>query len=75
MSYISPVTYSVANTTKRACLIWLSVLLFGNPVTFYSGLGTLVVIVGVLLYGKARALDARKRKQFTISEDSLLDVR
>ena len=44
--------YSVANTGKRALLIWLSVLLFGNPVTFLSGLGTLIVICGVLLYNK-----------------------
>lgn len=50
---------SVANTVKRAFLIWISVFLFGNTVTFYSGLGTLSVIGGVLLYNKARQLDAK----------------
>ncbi|KAB7497302.1 Solute carrier family 35 member E2, partial [Armadillidium nasatum] len=75
MSYISPVTYSVANTTKRAFLIWFSILLFGNPVTLYSGLGTIIVIAGVLLYGNARDSDARKRLQFSITEDNLSDVR
>ena len=58
---------SVANTGKRALLIWLSVLLFGNPVTFLSGLGTVVVICGVLLYNKAQEIDGKiKRKGETI---------
>lgn len=57
MDYISPVTHSVANTVKRAFLIWISVILFGNPVTFLSALGTIVVTVGVLLYTKAKEHD------------------
>ncbi|CAG9859582.1 unnamed protein product [Phyllotreta striolata] len=57
MDYISPVTHSVANTAKRAFLIWLSVVMFGNPVTLLSGLGTITVIVGVLLYIKAQEYD------------------
>jgi len=54
------IDYSVANTAKRAFLIWLSVLLFGNPVTLLSGLGTCTVIVGVLLYNKAQEYDKLK---------------
>ncbi|KAH3826921.1 solute carrier family 35 member E2A-like [Dreissena polymorpha] len=61
MGYISPVTHSVANTVKRAFLIWLSIIVFGNPVTFLSGLGTIVVTVGVLCYTKARQIDAAKQ--------------
>ncbi|KAK7497940.1 hypothetical protein BaRGS_00010811 [Batillaria attramentaria] len=57
MDYISPVTHSVANTVKRAFLIWISVILFGNPVTFLSGLGTVTVTIGVLLYTKAKEHD------------------
>lgn len=59
MDYISPVTHSVANTGKRAFLIWTSVLLFGNEVTFLSGLGTAIVILGVLLYNLAMEVDAK----------------
>jgi len=59
MDYISPVTHSVANTGKRAFLIWTSILLFGNEVTFLSGLGTFIVILGVLLYNIALGVDAR----------------
>ena len=51
---ISPVTHSVANTTKRALLILLSVMTFGNIVTPQSWLGTFIVFVGVYLYNKAR---------------------
>lgn len=49
--------FSVANTTKRAFLIWMSVIMFGNAVTVLSGLGTCVVVVGVLLYNKAQQID------------------
>jgi len=59
MDYISPVTHSVANTAKRAFLIWTSVLLFGNEITLLSGLGTVIVIAGVLLYNMATEVDAR----------------
>ncbi|CAL1264955.1 unnamed protein product [Larinioides sclopetarius] len=56
LSYISPVTHSVANTVKRALLIWLSVITFGNKVTFLGGLGTTIVIVGVFGYNKAKQI-------------------
>lgn len=62
MGYISPVTHSVANTVKRAFLIWISVILFGNPVTFLSGLGTVIVTIGVLLYTKAKEVDHNRRE-------------
>ena len=54
MGLISPVTQSVANTLKRALLIWLSILYFGNPVTWLSALGTAVCIAGVFAYNHAR---------------------
>lgn len=57
MDYISPVTHSVANTAKRAMLIWFSVIMFDNPVTPLSGLGTIIVIAGVFLYIKAQEYD------------------
>lgn len=57
MDYISPVTHSVANTAKRAFLIWASVVMFGNPVTPLSAFGTIIVICGVLLYIKAQQYD------------------
>ena len=54
-----PMFSSVANTVKRALLIWLSVLIFHNPVTFLSGFGTLTVIFGVVLYNEARDIEKK----------------
>jgi solute carrier family 35 protein E2 len=54
MSLLTPVSQSVANTLKRALLIFLSILWFGNPISFLSGLGMLTVFVGVLLYNHCR---------------------
>ena len=63
MSYISPVTYSVCNTLKRALLIWFSVIIFQNQVGYISAIGTFLVIFGVLFYNQAKNLD----KQIKIS--------
>lgn len=52
---------SLSNTVKRALMIWLSVLVFGNHVTALSGLGTCFVLVGVLLYNRARSLESGTR--------------
>ena len=52
--------YSVCNTVKRATAIWLSVLVYGNEITFLGGFGTVVVIAGVLLYNKARDYEQRQ---------------
>ncbi|XP_064423821.1 solute carrier family 35 member E2A [Latimeria chalumnae] len=54
MGKISPVTFSVASTVKHALLIWLSIIIFGNKITAVSAVGTLSVIIGVMLYNKAK---------------------
>lgn len=69
MELISPVTHSVANTVKRAVLIWLSVLFFGNPVSLLSVLGTGAVVGGVFLYNWAR------EKEFVAKASPTAEVR
>ncbi|XP_006642142.2 solute carrier family 35 member E2B [Lepisosteus oculatus] len=54
MGRISPVTFSVASTVKHALSIWLSVIIFSNNITVLSGVGTVLVIIGVMLYNKAK---------------------
>jgi len=51
---------SVSNTAKRALLIWISVLIFGNPVTLLSAVGTMVVIVGVFCYQQALLVESKR---------------
>ena len=51
---------SVCNTVKRATAIWLSVLVYGNEITFLGGFGTVIVIVGVLFYNKARHYEQQR---------------
>ena len=45
---------SVCNTVKCGLAVWISVPIFGNDVTLLSGVGSFIVIVGELLYNKAR---------------------
>ena len=53
--------YPQANCCKRALLIWLSTLVFGNPVGIYNGLGTLILISGVMAYNYVKQKDPRKK--------------
>eukprot|EP01147_Barroeca_monosierra_P005751 gene5751-9012_t len=54
MNLLSPVSQSVANTVKRALLIFLSIIWFGNDITFLSGVGMITVIFGVFAYNHCR---------------------
>uniref|UniRef100_U3EU06 Solute carrier family 35 member E2 n=1 Tax=Micrurus fulvius TaxID=8637 RepID=U3EU06_MICFL len=54
MGKISPVTFSVASTVKHALSIWLSIIVFGNQITSLSAIGTVLVIIGVMLYNRAK---------------------
>ena len=48
-----------SNCVKRAILIWLSTLVFGNPVGIYNGLGTLMLISGVMGYNYVKTEGAK----------------
>lgn len=52
----------MVNIVKRVFLIWISVILFGNSVIFFSGFGIIIVIVGVFLYIKVREYDYNRRE-------------
>ena len=56
MGCMSPVSQSVANTLKRALLVWASILYFGNPVTNSGILGIMMVVGGVFLYNHVRRI-------------------
>lgn len=56
MGCMNPVSQSVANTLKRALLVWASVLYFGNPVTNSGIAGIIMVVAGVFLYNHVRRI-------------------
>lgn len=54
---------------KCALAVWISVPLFGNHITLFSGIGTCVVISGVFLYHKARTFEHELSLSTVISEN------
>ncbi|XP_065177747.1 solute carrier family 35 member E2A-like [Sycon ciliatum] len=67
VSVISPVSFSVSNTVKRALLTVLSVIIFGNKITVLTLLGTVMVIGGVFVYNSARNHEADLRRKQELS--------
>eukprot|EP00043_Microstomoeca_roanoka_P015777 m.158394 g.158394 ORF g.158394 m.158394 type:complete len:335 (-) comp16332_c0_seq1:247-1251(-) len=61
LSYVTPVTYSVANVAKRVLIIAASMMFFNNPVTPANLAGITIAILGIALYNKAK-LDERQRQ-------------
>ncbi|KAI5101527.1 solute carrier family 35 member E2B [Silurus meridionalis] len=70
MGRISPVTFSVASTVKHALSIWLSIIVFSNPITLLSAAGTIMVFLGVMLYNKAKQVQRSTLQTLAQSSDS-----
>jgi len=54
MTKVTPLTYTVFNTSKRIVVIVSSILYFHNSVPFLNGLGITIALAGVAMYNKAK---------------------
>ena len=59
ISTVTPLSYSIANVSKRIVIISGSLLFFKDPITLTTVLGMSIAIMGVFLYNRVKLIKTR----------------
>lgn len=66
MSIVTPLTYAVANASKRIFVIAVTLFILGNPVTGLNIFGMTLAILGVFCYNKAKYDQRQSQKKASL---------